>query len=156
MLPFRVVKLILAPMERRILHDRIRTRFQLMLEQGFIAEVERLRARGDLDLTKPSMRAVGYRQVWEYLDGLLDRVDMIERAVVATRQFAKRRVDLAARGHGGGMAGQRSAAVAGAGHCRVARTRVFPQGHAVLVLVCERFRPAVVSPPARARHLGNG
>lgn len=101
MLPFRVVKLILAPMERRILHDRIRTRFQLMLEQGFIAEVERLRARSDLDLTKPSMRSVGYRQVWEYLDGLLDRVDMIERAVVATRQFAKRqltwlRADMAA------------------------------------------------------------
>ena len=91
-LPFRVVKLIVAPADRRILHDRIQIRFDLMLEQGLIAEVERLRARGDLDLTKPSMRAVGYRQVWEYLDGLLDRVAMIEHAVVATRQFAKRQL----------------------------------------------------------------
>ncbi|MGB5065545.1 MAG: tRNA (adenosine(37)-N6)-dimethylallyltransferase MiaA [Candidatus Competibacter sp.] len=91
-LPFRVVKLILAPAERRILHDRIQHRFQLMLEQGLIAEVEHLRARGDLDLAKPSMRAVGYRQVWEYLNGLMDRVEMVERAVVATRQFAKRQL----------------------------------------------------------------
>ncbi len=91
-LPFQVVKLILAPADRRVLHDRIQYRFQLMLEQGFIAEVERLRARRDLDLTKPSMRAVGYRQVWEYLDGLLDRVEMVERAIAATRQFAKRQL----------------------------------------------------------------
>jgi tRNA dimethylallyltransferase len=53
-----------TPMERQVLHQRIERRFQHMLEQGFIAEVERLRARGDLDLNKPSMRAVGYRQVW--------------------------------------------------------------------------------------------
>lgn len=91
-LPFRVVKLILAPAERQVMHDRIRHRFQLMLEQGFIAEVEHLRARGDLDLAKPSMRAVGYRQIWEYLDGLLGRAEMIERAVAATRQFAKRQL----------------------------------------------------------------
>ncbi|MBE2294644.1 MAG: tRNA (adenosine(37)-N6)-dimethylallyltransferase MiaA [Phycisphaerales bacterium] len=92
LLPFRVVKLILAPLERRILHDRIESRFQSMLEQGFVTEVEYLRARGDLDLSKPSMRAVGYRQVWEYLEGRLDRAKMAERAIAATRQFAKRQL----------------------------------------------------------------
>ncbi len=90
--PFRAVKLIVAPAERQVLHDRIQSRFHLMLEQGFVAEVERLRARGDLDLAKPSMRAVGYRQVWEYLDGVLDRAEMTGRATAATRQFAKRQL----------------------------------------------------------------
>ena len=92
LLPFRVVKLILVPMERQILHERIESRFRSMLEQGFVAEVERLRARGDLDLAKPSMRAVGYRQVWEYLEGRLDHEEMAERAIAATRQFAKRQL----------------------------------------------------------------
>ncbi|HRE55956.1 MAG TPA: tRNA (adenosine(37)-N6)-dimethylallyltransferase MiaA [Candidatus Competibacter sp.] len=90
-LPFRMLKLIVAPAERRVLHQRIERRFQHMLEQGFIAEVERLRARGDL-LNKPSMRAVGYRQVWSYLDGGSDYARMVERSVVATRQFAKRQL----------------------------------------------------------------
>jgi tRNA dimethylallyltransferase len=63
-----------------------------MLEQGFVAEVERLHARGDLDPDRPSMRAVGYRQVWSYLDGRLDYAAMVERGVVATRQFAKRQL----------------------------------------------------------------
>lgn len=92
LLPFRVVKLILVPMERQILHERIESRFRSMLEQGFVAEVERLRARGDLDLAKPSMRAVGYRQAWEYLEGRLDHEEMAERAIAATRQFAKRQL----------------------------------------------------------------
>jgi len=91
-LPFRLVKLIVAPADRRLLHDRIERRFRAMLEQGFIAEVERLRARGDLDLDKPSMRAVGYRQVWLYLDGGLDYAKMIEQGIAATRQFAKRQL----------------------------------------------------------------
>ena len=86
-----MLKLIVAPAERRVLHQRIERRFQHMLEQGFIAEVERLRARGDL-LNKPSMRAVGYRQVWSYLDGGSDYARMVERSVVATRQFAKRQL----------------------------------------------------------------
>ena len=63
-----------------------------MLEQGFIAEVEVLRGRGDLDLSLPSMRCVGYRQMWQYLDAELNRSQMIEKAVAATRQLAKRQI----------------------------------------------------------------
>ncbi len=88
--PYRWVRIALAPAERSVLHERIERRFDLMLEQGFIEEVEGLRARGDLSLDLPSMRAVGYRQVWEYLDGTLDRERMCERGIVATRQLAKR------------------------------------------------------------------
>ncbi len=91
-LPFRIVKLIVAPVDRRVLHERIERRFRMMLEQGFVAEVERLRARGDLDPDRPSMRAVGYRQVWTYLDGKLDDAAMVERGIVATRQYAKRQL----------------------------------------------------------------
>lgn len=61
-----------------------------MVEQGFVAEVEALRGRGDLHLGLPSMRAVGYRQVWEYLDGAMTHDQMIERGIIATRQLAKR------------------------------------------------------------------
>lgn len=91
-LPFRMVKLIVAPADRQVLHARIEQRFRAMVGQGFIAEVERLRARGDLDLDKPSMRAVGYRQVWRYLDGGLDHAGMIEKGIAATRQLAKRQL----------------------------------------------------------------
>lgn len=92
LLSFRITKLIVAPAERRILHERIEQRFRAMLEQGFVAEVERLRARGDLDLNQPAMRAVGYRQVWEYLEGVWDYPAMVERGIAATRQFAKRQL----------------------------------------------------------------
>lgn len=90
--PYRVLKLVLAPSDRQVLYRRIERRFRGMLEQGFVAEVEYLRARGDLDLGKPAMRAVGYRQVWEYLDGLTDHATMVQRGVVATRRFAKRQL----------------------------------------------------------------
>jgi tRNA dimethylallyltransferase len=92
LLPFRIIKLMMAPGDRSVLHKRIDQRFRAMLEQGFVAEVARLRARGDLDLNKPAMRAVGYRQVWEYLDGVSDYSAMCERGVAATRQFAKRQL----------------------------------------------------------------
>lgn len=91
-LPFRIVKLIVAPADRFVLYERIGQRFQVMLEQGFVTEVEQLRARGDLDLCKPAMRSVGYRQVWEYLDGILDYPAMVERGITATRQLAKRQL----------------------------------------------------------------
>jgi tRNA dimethylallyltransferase len=91
-LPFRIVKWVLAPAERGVLHERIERRFRLMLEQGFVAEVERLRARGDLNSDLPSMRAVGYRQVWAYLDGALDHAAMVARGIAATRQFARRQL----------------------------------------------------------------
>lgn len=89
-LPYQVTKLIIAPQQRARLHARIEQRFRLMLEQGFVAEVEGLRARGDLDLDCPSMRSVGYRQVWQYLDGEYDYETMVHKGIVATRQFAKR------------------------------------------------------------------
>jgi tRNA dimethylallyltransferase len=89
-LPYRLAKVIVAPTQRAVLHRRIEARFLRMLELGFVAEVQQLRKRGDLDLTLPSMRAVGYRQVWEYLDGKYDHDEMVRRAIVATRQFAKR------------------------------------------------------------------
>lgn len=89
---FRALKLMIVPADRAILHRRIERRFQHMLDEGFIAEVEKLRARGDLNLDKPSMRAVGYRQAWEYLDGLMNYTEMVQCAVIATRQFAKRQL----------------------------------------------------------------
>jgi tRNA dimethylallyltransferase len=88
--PWRLLKLVVAPDERAWLHARIAQRFQIMLEQGFLDEVAGLRARGDLHLGCPSMRAVGYRQAWQHLVGVFDRDELIARAVAATRQLAKR------------------------------------------------------------------
>jgi len=87
-----IEKIILVPGERKLLHQRIEKRFLAMLEQGFIDEVEGLRQRGDLSLSLPSMRCVGYRQIWQYLEGESTRSQMIERAVAATRQLAKRQL----------------------------------------------------------------
>jgi tRNA dimethylallyltransferase len=89
-LPYNVVQLAIAPADRQVLHVRIAQRFAQMLEQGFIEEVQALHARGDLQATMSSIRAVGYRQVWDYLDGCLTRAQMQERGVIATRQLAKR------------------------------------------------------------------
>lgn len=89
-LPYTVTHLCIAPAQRSILHERIERRFLGMVEQGFIEEVEALRCRGDLHPGMPSIRSVGYRQVWEYLDGRSSRDEMVERGIVATRQLAKR------------------------------------------------------------------
>ncbi|MFQ5643361.1 MAG: tRNA (adenosine(37)-N6)-dimethylallyltransferase MiaA [Thiogranum sp.] len=89
---YRFVKIVLAPADRAQLHERIRQRFDLMLEQGFLDEVRALHARGDLHPDLPSMRAVGYRQAWDYLDGKLSAAEWVERAVIATRQYAKRQM----------------------------------------------------------------
>jgi tRNA dimethylallyltransferase len=89
-LPYTVAQLAIAPAQRQVLHDRIAQRFRVMLEQGFVEEVEALRRRSDLHAGLPSIRAVGYRQVWEYLDGELSRNDMVERGIIETRQLAKR------------------------------------------------------------------
>jgi len=91
-LPYNVVKIAYFPKDRALLHERIVKRFHHMLELGFIDEVEALRARGDLNLDMPSMRCVGYRQVWEYLDGLMNYEEMMERGIIATRQLAKRQM----------------------------------------------------------------
>jgi tRNA dimethylallyltransferase len=89
-IPYRIIKLIVAPKERKTLHDIIAKRFTSMLEHGFIEEVERLVNRGDLSETLPSIRAVGYRQVWAYLHGEYDKATMIGKGIAATRQLAKR------------------------------------------------------------------
>jgi tRNA dimethylallyltransferase len=95
---FRLVQLAVAPRDRQVLHIRIAERFHKMVEQGLLQEVESLRERGDLHPALPAIRAVGYRQVWEYLDGLagvapaLSREEMIQRGVAATRQLAKRQL----------------------------------------------------------------
>ncbi|MGQ0503613.1 MAG: tRNA (adenosine(37)-N6)-dimethylallyltransferase MiaA [Panacagrimonas sp.] len=86
----RFLKLALMPAERAVLHARIERRLAAMLAQGFIEEVAALRARGDLDPALPSMRAVGYRQIWDHLDGHYDAAEARLRALSATRQFAKR------------------------------------------------------------------
>ncbi len=91
-LPYHVTQLCVMPGERKTLHQRIEQRFHLMLEQGFEAEVRSLWERGDLNLQMPSVRCVGYRQMWEYFDGVWDYPTMIEKGVIATRQLAKRQV----------------------------------------------------------------
>jgi tRNA dimethylallyltransferase len=89
-LPYRVLKLALVPAGREVLRDRIAARFDAMLASGFLAEVERLHARSDLHADLPALRAVGYRQAWEYLDGGCSRDEFRQRAIDATRQLAKR------------------------------------------------------------------
>lgn len=89
-LPYNVATFAIAPQQRSVLHERIAQRFHLMLEQGFIAEVQALQQRGDLHAGLPALRAVGYRQAWAYLQGELTYKQMIERGIIATRQLAKR------------------------------------------------------------------
>ncbi|NIP71580.1 MAG: tRNA (adenosine(37)-N6)-dimethylallyltransferase MiaA [Gammaproteobacteria bacterium] len=91
-LGFEPLRLALAPPERAQLHRCIIDRFHQMLDRGLVDEVERLRGRGDLSPELPSMRAVGYRQVWDYLEGNFGYEEMVEKAVVATRHLAKRQL----------------------------------------------------------------
>ena len=94
-LPFALLPLALEPSDRAVLHERIAQRFDAMLadeERGLLAEVAALRARGDLHPGLPSMRCVGYRQAWEYLDGDYDRDTLREKGIAATRQLAKRQL----------------------------------------------------------------
>ncbi|MBD2857905.1 tRNA (adenosine(37)-N6)-dimethylallyltransferase MiaA [Spongiibacter sp. KMU-158] len=91
-LPFRPLQFAIAPQNRDELHRRIALRLDMMFDAGFVAEVEQLKARGDLHLDLPSMRAVGYRQVWQYLAGEFDLAEARERALIASRQLAKRQL----------------------------------------------------------------
>ena len=91
-LPFRVLKLALAPADRAPLHARIAMRFEAMLAQDFLTEVRALHANPDLSRDLPAMRAVGYRQGLEYLDGATTFAEFRERAIFATRQLAKRQI----------------------------------------------------------------
>ena len=90
--PTNVPLISLEPLDRAWLHARIAQRFDAMLEAGFLDEVRALRARGDLNPDLPSMRCVGYRQVWDMLDGVGDMAHLRERGVAATRQLAKRQI----------------------------------------------------------------
>ncbi len=95
-LPFELVSFGLETDDRAVLHKRIALRFDQMLgdsdDEGLVAEVARLRARGDLSPALPSIRCVGYRQAWDYLDGNIDRAELRELGVIATRQLAKRQI----------------------------------------------------------------
>jgi tRNA dimethylallyltransferase len=95
-LPFELLSFALEPSDRAVLHQRIARRFDIMLEESgdgnLITEVEVLRRRGDLHPGLPSMRCVGYRQAWEYLDGTIDYRTMRETGIIATRQLAKRQL----------------------------------------------------------------
>jgi tRNA dimethylallyltransferase len=86
------VPIALEPSDRSVLHQRIEKRFDEMLKAGLIEEVEALRSRGDLTPAMPSMRCVGYRQVWEYLDRKIDYATMRDKGVFATRQLCKRQL----------------------------------------------------------------
>jgi tRNA dimethylallyltransferase len=88
--PWRLLKLALVPRDRVRLHARIADRFDAMLAAGFLDEVRALRRRGDLDPDLPALRAVGYRQAWEHLEGATDAPTFRERGIFATRQLAKR------------------------------------------------------------------
>lgn len=88
----RWLKLIVSPADRGVLHERIETRFLAMLEQGLVEEVAELREDTRIHSELPAMRAVGYRQVWQHLDGAYDRQELARRGVFATRQLAKRQL----------------------------------------------------------------
>ncbi|MGV8959155.1 MAG: tRNA (adenosine(37)-N6)-dimethylallyltransferase MiaA [Stenotrophomonas sp.] len=96
-LPVRTLKLVLAPADRAVLHQRIEMRFDRMLAQGFLDEVRRLRALPQMaavaePLDLPAVRAVGYRQAWLHLSGQLDADEFRDRGIFATRQLAKRQL----------------------------------------------------------------
>ncbi len=91
-LPYQVHQFAIAPASRELLHQRIEQRFHQMLASGFEAEVRALFARGDLHTDLPSIRCVGYRQMWSYLEGEISYDEMVYRGVCATRQLAKRQI----------------------------------------------------------------
>lgn len=90
--PYRFLSLALLPSERSILHSRIASRFREMLDNGLIDEVEMLLRRYELTPSSTSMRCVGYRQTWEYLEGEYSRRELTDRGIFATRQLAKRQI----------------------------------------------------------------
>lgn len=91
-LPYRLLEIALLPSDRSVLHRRIAERFAAMLSAGFLDEVRRLRSTYPLDADLPSMRCVGYRQAWDYLEGKTDEATFHARAIAATRQLAKRQM----------------------------------------------------------------
>lgn len=90
--PYRLLKLAVWPQDRGVLHRRIEQRFHHMMAAGFLDEVRRLHARGDLAAELPSMRAVGYRQLWDHLEGRQELEEAVRKGIVASRRYAKRQV----------------------------------------------------------------
>lgn len=90
--PGRVLRYAVSPPDKAVFDRRIAQRFRQMVEAGLVEEVTRLRARGDLHLGLPSMRAVGYRQIWNHLDGECSLAEALKQGVIATRQYAKRQM----------------------------------------------------------------
>ena len=90
--PFRVLKLVLAPADRAVLHERIARRFSAMLEAGFLDEVRTLKSDPRLHADLPAMRAVGYRQAWQHLEAAIDHAAFVEQGIAATRHLAKRQL----------------------------------------------------------------
>ena len=82
----------ICPHDRQVLHERIAARFEVMMKQGFLAEVSQLRERGDLHFDLPAVRAVGYRQLWQHLEGECTLEEAVANAIAATRQLAKRQL----------------------------------------------------------------
>ncbi|WP_386696421.1 tRNA (adenosine(37)-N6)-dimethylallyltransferase MiaA [Lonepinella sp. MS14436] len=91
-LPYHILQFAIAPENRQVLHQHIEQRFHKMIDQGFQAEVEKLYARPDLHINLPSIRCVGYRQMWEHLRGDYNLDEAIYRGICATRQLAKRQI----------------------------------------------------------------
>ena len=91
-LPYDILKIALIPSDREWLRQRASLRFELMIKAGFLDEVKTLYNRGDLHENLPSIRSIGYRQVWSYLEGKTSYEEMQDRAVIATRQLAKRQL----------------------------------------------------------------
>ena len=89
---YRLLPLGLCPQDRSVLHERIALRFAHMMTAGFLEEVRQLHERGDLNADMPAIRAVGYRQLWAYLDGATSLEEAVERGIAATRQLAKRQL----------------------------------------------------------------
>ena len=91
-LPYESLNLIIMPSDRETLHEKINQRFQKMLQQGFLEEVEKLFKRKELHADLPAMRAVGYRQAWQYLSGEISYKNMLDKIPIVTRQLAKRQL----------------------------------------------------------------
>jgi tRNA dimethylallyltransferase len=89
---FRLLQLGLCPRDRSVLHERIALRFERMIAAGFLEEVRQLHRRGDLNVDLPAIRAVGYRQLWEHLEGTVSLDEAATRGIAATRQLAKRQL----------------------------------------------------------------
>jgi tRNA dimethylallyltransferase len=91
-LPYRILPIALVPSDRSALHARIATRFKAMLELGLVEELSALRAKYPLHPDLPSMRCVGYRQAWQYIEGEINAAELLDKGIAATRQLAKRQL----------------------------------------------------------------